>query len=93
MEKEPTIPIDIEVELCKDNPKARAIDIRMHANALRVYLDASRNIQVNGAICQHPRTGAPIENPFLKVQAAQAAFLSKQRNLKSDRVLALLDAE
>lgn len=86
-------PIDIERELAADNPKATALAIRIHADALRTYIEAAGNIRDNGAVCQHPRTGAPIENPYLKIQAQQSAVLAKSRGIKSDRVLALLDAQ
>jgi len=63
--------IDVLAELQKDNPSRRAVDLQVFADALAVYIEASANIQKNGAITAHPRTGAPIENPYLKVQAAK----------------------
>lgn len=88
-----TGPLDLEAELRKDNPGAKATDLRVYADALQVYVEASRNIRANGAVCQHPRTGAPIENPYLKIQTAQGAVLAKMPRIKGDRALALLLAE
>lgn len=85
--------IDLVAELKKDNPSMREIDLRVFADALRTYNEASENVTKNGAICQHPRTGAPIENPYLKVQASAGATLSKMRAIRSDRVCDLLQGK
>lgn len=82
--------IDILTELKQDNPQARLADLQIYANALRLYHEASNNIAEKGAICQHPRTGTPIDNPYLKVQAQQGAILLKMRKINSDRVMGLL---
>ena len=82
--------IDIGAELTKDNPRASSIDIQIYADALRTYNEAAQNVLKNGAICSHPRTGAPIENPYLKIRAQQAAIIGKMPGIKSDRVLKLL---
>jgi S1-C subfamily serine protease len=82
--------IDIEAELVKDNPKVRAIDLRVFADALRSYTEASENIRRNGVIVSHPRTGAPIENPYLKAQKQTGDILTKMRAVKADRVLEML---
>lgn len=82
--------IDIVAELAKDNPKASTVALRIYADALRTYHEASANVRAQGAVCAHPRTGAPIDNPYLKVQAQQAAILSKMRYISGDRVLLLL---
>lgn len=84
--------IEIIKELKKDNKNAREIDLKIFANALLIYTEATANINQNGAICRHPRTGAPMENPYLKIQATQGGILSKMRNIKSDRVLKLIEA-
>lgn len=82
--------IDILGELRADNPKAREMDLRIYADAMRTYSEAAKNVAANGAICSHPRTGSPIENPYLKIQAQQGAILTKMRTIKSDRVSSLL---
>ncbi len=69
----------------------REMDLRIYADAMRTYREAARNVATNGAICSHPRTGAPIENPYLKIQAQQGAILTRMRTIKSDRVSAMLE--
>lgn len=84
-------PINIEAELFYDNPYARLVDIRVFADTLRIYHEASVNIQANGAIVMHPKTGAPIENPYLKVQKQAGDVLSRgSKKIKADRVIKLL---
>ena len=84
--------MNIEAELVKDNPSINLVTLAIYADALTVYLKASENISRNGSICSHPRTGTPIENPYLKVQSHAATLLTKYRNVKSDRVLQLMRA-
>jgi len=82
--------VNIAAELRKDNPRASEVALKIYADALRTYNEAAANVLANGAICSHPRTGAPLENPYLKVQAQQAAILGKMPQIKSDRVQKLL---
>lgn len=77
-------------ELQKDNPKRSAVEVQIYADALQAYHEASINIRKNGTIVFHPRTGAPIENPYLKVQTSKGAVLAKMANIKADRVMRLL---
>jgi len=83
--------VDLELILSEDNPRTRAVDIRVFADALRTYSEAASNVLRNGAIVSHPRTGAPIENPYLKVQQSTGRTLTQLR-LKSDRALAAMSA-
>lgn len=82
--------IDIIAELRADNPFASAVELEVFGNALRIYMEASVNVGRNGAVCAHPRTGAPIENPYLKVQVQQAALMAKYKRIKANRVMELL---
>lgn len=84
------VTVDLVAELRADNPQARAIDLRIYADALRLYHEAAANVRTHGAICMHPRTGAPIDNPYLRVQAQQAGVLAKLRYINSDRVTTAL---
>jgi len=83
--------INIFNELRKDNLTKRSIDLQVFADALRVYIEAARNVRENGAIVAHPRTGAPIENPYLKIQTTKGIVLAKMSTVKSDRVMKLLN--
>ena len=47
---------------------------QIYANAYCEYREAQENIAKNGTICSNPRTGAPIENPYLKVRDRAEAF-------------------
>jgi phage terminase small subunit len=39
-----------------------------YADAYAEYQEASKNIEEHGTIVQHPRTGNPIENPYLAIR-------------------------
>lgn len=69
--------------LTEDNPRMRVDMIRIYASAFRDYQQAEANIAEHGTIVYHPRTGAPIENPYLKVRSgAQSTMLRcKLRNV------------
>lgn len=85
--------IDILSLLTEANPSARKIDLQIYADALRVYVEGSKNVRINGAVCAHPRTGAPLENPYLKIVAQQGAILARMRQIKSDSLIAILMAQ
>lgn len=54
--------------LMAENPSRRHV-VEMYLGHLFTYLEAQDNIERNGAIVAHPRTGTPIENPYLKVRS------------------------
>lgn len=56
----------------------------MYADSFLEYREASRNIQKNGAIVAHPRTGNPIENPYLKIRDKARDALQKMRVTKAE---------
>lgn len=68
---------EIVAILAKENPRADPGKIRMYADCFVTYQEATRNIEANGAIVIHPRTGAPIENPYLKVRTSAQLVLRK----------------
>jgi len=69
--------------LRRDNPGARADEMAMYAGSYLSYQEAAENIEKNGAIVAHPRTGAPIDNPYLKVRSAAMSELRKFGRLKN----------
>jgi phage terminase small subunit len=69
--------------LAEDNPKAPAGDLLMYATAYREWRHAAANIAEHGTIVSHPRTGAPIENPYLKVRAGAMATMGKLTRVRS----------
>lgn len=68
----------IEV-LSLNNPGAKKETVIMYADAYQDYQEAARNIQEQGALVAHPKTGGPLENPYLKIRTAMAASLQKLR--------------
>lgn len=69
--------------LRRDNPTGRADDIAMYADCYLDYQEAVVNIRENGNIVLHPRTAAPIENPYIKVKSSAMASLRKILRLKN----------
>jgi phage terminase small subunit len=82
--------INLFNELLVDNPKINQMTLRVFADTLGVYAEASKNVREKGAIVLHPRTGAPIENPYLKIQSANGILLAKMKVINSSRVLKML---
>lgn len=85
--------VDVLAELRKDNKRVPETVLRIYADALRIYAQAAANVAEYGAVCAHPKTGAPVENPYLKIQAAQGAVLAKFPRMNVARVWRLLDAD
>ena len=85
--------IDILAELTADNSHARQVDLAIFADALKMYRAASENVQKNGAVCLHPRTNAPIENPYLKVMEKTGAVISRMNKIDCNRVMELLNED
>jgi phage terminase small subunit len=77
---------DVLAILRKDNPRARAQDLELYAAAYVEHAEAQANITKHGSIVLHPRTGAPIPNPYLKIRDAAAARLARARKLRTDRL-------
>lgn len=63
---------DILAALQQANPQAPMARIAICADAIVDYRAAQANIDEHGTIVYHPRTGAPIPNPYLPVRAAAA---------------------
>lgn len=64
------------------NPRAKDHAVAIYAATFLEYHKAKANIDENGPIVFHPRTGEPIPNPFLAVRdrAAKSILAS---NLKT----------
>ena len=52
-----------------------------YADAFEVYQKASANIREFGPIIAHPRTGSPVPNPYLAVQAGALKSLNAMRDV------------
>lgn len=68
--------------LRKLNP-ARLDRCSIYADAFIEYKIAQKNIDENGAVVFHPRTNAPIDNPYIKIRNGASATLQKI-SLKTD---------
>lgn len=71
--------------LKKENPDATTAVVMMYADAFIDYQEAQSNIDIHGAVVMHPRTGAPIDNPYLKVRTGAAAAM-RGLEIRSERL-------
>jgi phage terminase small subunit len=71
--------------LVKNNPKSTIDKIIIYCDLFMDYQEAAENIRENGIVCAHPKTGAPFDNPYLKVRMQIQGALSKIR-LKCDEL-------
>lgn len=73
--------------LRRENPKARADELAIYADAFLTYAEAAANIDKNGTIVAHPRTGAPIDNPYAKVRDAAGRTMQRVRRVRNVEAL------
>jgi hypothetical protein len=59
-------------------PQDRAV---MYADVIIEYRTATENIERNGLIVSHPRTGSPIENPYLCLRDRALRKLQSMRGV------------
>lgn len=74
---------EVLVELRRLNPSARPADIAIYADAFCEYQAAQKNIDDHGAIVFHPRTGSPIENPYIRVRDKASLVVLKLKMIKA----------
>ena len=70
-------------ELREANHRSGLAEITMYADAFLEYQAAQGNIAEHGSIVFHPRTGAPIENPYIAIRDRVRAVLMKSK-LRAD---------
>lgn len=71
MEAAAEVTLDVVIaRLRADNKAAPLAEITIYATAFLEWREAAANIQEHGTVVAHPRTAAPIDNPYLKVRAA-----------------------
>jgi phage terminase small subunit len=68
--------------LIRDNPALRVDFATIYADAIIDYLAASENIRDNGSVVLHPRTGAPIDNPYLRVRVSAIAQMAAAKGVR-----------
>lgn len=69
--------------LKKDSPKAKLSDVVIYADAYLEYQAAQANIREHGSIVFHPRTGSPIDNPYIKIRNSASAIIRKITSIKA----------
>ncbi|HEY3256269.1 MAG TPA: hypothetical protein VGJ91_20060 [Polyangiaceae bacterium] len=77
---------DSFARLLENNPKQQLGLLNLYADAFAEYSQAMENIGRCGVVVGHPRTGAPIDNPYIKIRDAAARSLKDPRfmRLKTD---------
>lgn len=75
-----TLPI-VRQLIAQHNPNARVDDVELYAHQFMTYCEAAKNIMLNGTICAHPRTGQPMENPYVKVRTGAMNAMQKVSRL------------
>jgi hypothetical protein len=68
--------------LIRDNPALRVDFATIYADAIIDYLAASENIRDNWSVVLHPRTGAPIDNPYLRVRVSAIAQMAAAKGVR-----------
>lgn len=81
----------IKQSLRAENKVLNEILLDAFANAMFYYVEAKNNIQRNGTIVAHPKTGAPIENPYNKILKDKLQTIKDFRMIKSDITFAKID--
>jgi phage terminase small subunit len=79
-------PQEIRDLLREENPSAKISDLEIYARQFATYFEASENIQQNGAIVAHPRTGQPMDNPHLKLRTSSESCLQKMRMIRAENL-------
>ena len=79
--------VEIRRLLKKANPRAPSAKIEIVAALCALYLEAAKNVEANGAIVAHPRTSAPMENPYLSILEKQGRALFALRGINVDAVI------
>lgn len=85
--------VEIRRWIAEENPAARPADAEMYAQQFATYFEAAINLEQNGAIVAHPRTGQPMENPYLRVRASAQVAMCKLRRLSVNRLWAVAAVE
>lgn len=78
----PSLQGRIVAVLIRDNPALRVDFATIYADAIIDYLAASENIRDNGSVVLHPRTGAPIDNPYLRVRVSAIAQMAAAKGVR-----------
>lgn len=77
-----------KAEICQKLKKlntsmVRDSDIAIYADAFIEYKKAQANIDEHGTIVFHPKTGSPIENPYIQIRNKASAVIQRFDKLKT----------
>lgn len=77
-----------KTEICNrlkalNGERTRASDIAIYADAFIEYRLAQANIDQHGTIVFHPKTGAPIENPYISIRNKASQVIQRFTMLKT----------
>lgn len=68
-------------DLRRLNPRYSVADLVIYVDAVAQYREAQANIDQHGTIVMHPRTGAPITNPYTAIRDAAGKLIAKHPRL------------
>lgn len=74
------------------NPRYSPADIAIYVDAVAEYRQAQANIDEHGTIVMHPRTGAPITNPYGEIRDRAARVIAKHPRLNTGNLWAPVTA-
>lgn len=63
--------------LVAQNPKSKPQNLNLYCDTYMAYQEAEQNIRQNGNVCAHPRTGAPMTNPYGAIRSRALADFAK----------------
>ena len=73
--------------LMEANPPEMLADATMYVDCWQTYQEANANIAANGAIVIHPRTGTPIDNPYVSVRAQALKALRSIKTIRGTNAI------
>lgn len=81
-------PEDAYAVLRQHNPRSPEAAVVAYATAWAEYETADENIREHGTVVFHPRSGAPISNPYLSIRADCERRMNRLKGIKADALWA-----
>lgn len=75
---------DIVRVLRASNPQITMANAVIYATAWTEYATADANIREHGTVVVHPKTGAPIPNPYLPIRASAQKRMAAIKGVNAD---------
>jgi len=73
-------------EIHREFPWMIMDDARVYLDARNLYDEASDNIEKNGAVTGHPKTGAPMVNPYLAIRESCIRTMLHVRRVQKNAI-------